>query len=124
MSVKEFIEHYEKRFGEKPNYRAAFGYTEIQIYEAAVRQAGSRQQPLRVGEGGGFSSLIRAHSFAYGTSHLSAALSEVNNLVGNGRVRQAKYILPICSSKNDLAKIAAAFVTLQTSSPEANVAAS
>ena len=39
--VKEFIEHYEKRFGEKPNYRAATGYTEMQIYEAAVKHAGS-----------------------------------------------------------------------------------
>ncbi len=39
--VKEFIEHYEKRFGEKPNYRAATGYTEMQIHEAAVKKAGS-----------------------------------------------------------------------------------
>jgi branched-chain amino acid transport system substrate-binding protein len=39
--VKEFIEHYEKRFGEKPNHRAAIGYTEMQIYEAAVKKAGS-----------------------------------------------------------------------------------
>ena len=39
--VKEFIEHYEKRFGEKPNYRAATSYAEMQIYEAAVKQAGS-----------------------------------------------------------------------------------
>ncbi len=39
--VKEFIEHYEKRFGEKPSYRAAVGYTEMQINEAAVKKAGS-----------------------------------------------------------------------------------
>ncbi len=39
--VKEFIEHYEKRFGEKPNYRAATSHAEMQIYEAAVKQAGS-----------------------------------------------------------------------------------
>ncbi len=39
--MKEFIEHYERRFGEKPNYRAALGYAEMQIYEAAVTQAGS-----------------------------------------------------------------------------------
>ena len=39
--VKEFIEGYEKRFGEKPNYRAATSYAEMQITEAAVKQAGS-----------------------------------------------------------------------------------
>ena len=39
--VQEFIEHYEKRFGEKPNYRDAVGYTEMQITEAAVKKAGS-----------------------------------------------------------------------------------
>ena len=40
-AVKEFIGHYEKRFGEKPTYRAAIGYAEMQIYEAAVKEAGS-----------------------------------------------------------------------------------
>ena len=39
--MKAFIESYEKRYGEKPNYHAALGYTEMQVYEAAVRQAGS-----------------------------------------------------------------------------------
>ncbi len=39
--MKELIEHYEKRFGEKPNYRVPRGYTEIQINEAAVKEAGS-----------------------------------------------------------------------------------
>ena len=39
--MKEFIESYEKRFGEKPNYRVGRGYTEIQINEAAVKKAGS-----------------------------------------------------------------------------------
>ena len=39
--VKEFIERYEKRFGDKPTYRVAQGYTEIQINEAAVKKAGS-----------------------------------------------------------------------------------
>ena len=39
--VKDFIEHYDRRFGEKPNYRAAIGYAEMQIYEAAVRQVRS-----------------------------------------------------------------------------------
>ncbi len=39
--MKAFIESYEKRYGEKPNYHAALGYTEMQVYEAAVSQAGS-----------------------------------------------------------------------------------
>ncbi len=41
LGMKELIEHYEKRFGEKPNYRVPRGYTEIQINEAAVKEAGS-----------------------------------------------------------------------------------
>ena len=36
--MKDFIELYERRFGEKPSYRSAIGYSEMQIYEAAVRQ--------------------------------------------------------------------------------------
>ncbi len=39
--VKAFIESYARRFGEKPNYRAATSYAEMQITEAAVKQAGS-----------------------------------------------------------------------------------
>jgi branched-chain amino acid transport system substrate-binding protein len=39
--MKEFIGNYEKRFGVKPNYHAAFGYGAIQIIEAAVKHAGS-----------------------------------------------------------------------------------
>ena len=37
----EFIENYEKRYGEKPNYHAAIGYDQMQILEAAVKHAGS-----------------------------------------------------------------------------------
>ena len=39
--IKEFVEKYEKRFGEKPNSQAALGYTGMQITEAAVKKAGS-----------------------------------------------------------------------------------
>jgi branched-chain amino acid transport system substrate-binding protein len=39
--MKEFIEKYEKRFGEKPNYHAARGYDGMQIMEAAVKHVGS-----------------------------------------------------------------------------------
>ena len=39
--AKEFVENYEKRYGVKPNYHAAAGYTAMQVYEAAVKKAGS-----------------------------------------------------------------------------------
>jgi branched-chain amino acid transport system substrate-binding protein len=39
--VKEFIESYEKRYGVKPNYHAAAAYGGMQVYEAAVKEAGS-----------------------------------------------------------------------------------
>ena len=45
--MKEFIEKYERRYGEKPNYHAAMGYDAIQIMEAAVKHAG-RFDPERV----------------------------------------------------------------------------
>ncbi len=37
----EFIETYEKHYGEKPNYHAAMGYAAMQIMEAAVKHAGN-----------------------------------------------------------------------------------
>lgn len=39
--VKEYIERYEKRFGEKPNYHAGSTYGALQVTEAAVNKAGS-----------------------------------------------------------------------------------
>ena len=39
--MKEFIENYEKRYGEKPNYHGAHGYAAMQIMEAAVKHAGN-----------------------------------------------------------------------------------
>jgi branched-chain amino acid transport system substrate-binding protein len=39
--MNAFIENYERRYGEKPNYHAAMGYAAIQIMEAAVKHAGS-----------------------------------------------------------------------------------
>ncbi len=39
--MKGFIEGYEKRYGEKPNYHAAGGYAMMQVFEAAVKRAGS-----------------------------------------------------------------------------------
>ncbi|HXU90066.1 MAG TPA: amino acid ABC transporter substrate-binding protein [Methylomirabilota bacterium] len=38
--MKEFIETYEKRFGEKPNYHAGGAYGALQATEAAVKKAG------------------------------------------------------------------------------------
>jgi branched-chain amino acid transport system substrate-binding protein len=39
--MKEFIEAYEKRYGEKPNYHAGTAYGALQVTEAAVKKAGS-----------------------------------------------------------------------------------
>jgi branched-chain amino acid transport system substrate-binding protein len=39
--MKEFIQNYEKRYGEKPNYYAAGSYCVLQVHEAAVKEAGS-----------------------------------------------------------------------------------
>jgi branched-chain amino acid transport system substrate-binding protein len=39
--MKEYIEAYEKRFGEKPNYHAGGAYGALQVTEAAVKKAGS-----------------------------------------------------------------------------------
>jgi branched-chain amino acid transport system substrate-binding protein len=39
--MKEYIERYEKRFGEKPNYHAGSAYGALQVTEAAIKKAGS-----------------------------------------------------------------------------------
>ncbi len=39
--IKDFVEKYEKRFGEEPNYHSSEGYAAMQIMEAAVKAAGS-----------------------------------------------------------------------------------
>jgi branched-chain amino acid transport system substrate-binding protein len=38
--MKEFIEAYEKRYGEKPNYHAGTAYSALQVTEAAIKKAG------------------------------------------------------------------------------------
>jgi branched-chain amino acid transport system substrate-binding protein len=39
--MAEFIAHYEKRYGEKPNYHAGSAYGALQVTEAAIKKAGS-----------------------------------------------------------------------------------
>jgi branched-chain amino acid transport system substrate-binding protein len=39
--MKEYIEAYEKRFNEKPNYHAGGAYGSLQVTEAALKKAGS-----------------------------------------------------------------------------------
>jgi branched-chain amino acid transport system substrate-binding protein len=39
--MQEYIDRYEKRFGEKPNYHAGSTYGALQVTEAAVKKAGS-----------------------------------------------------------------------------------
>jgi branched-chain amino acid transport system substrate-binding protein len=38
--MKEFIEIYEKKYGEKPNYHAGTAYASLQVTEAAIKKAG------------------------------------------------------------------------------------
>ena len=38
--LKEFVENYEKRYGEKPTYHSSEGYAAMQMMEAAVKEAG------------------------------------------------------------------------------------
>ena len=38
--LKEFVENYEKRYGEKPTISASSGYVAMQITEASVKEAG------------------------------------------------------------------------------------
>jgi branched-chain amino acid transport system substrate-binding protein len=38
--MKEFIDAYEKRYGEKPNYHAGTAYAALQVTEAAIKKAG------------------------------------------------------------------------------------
>ena len=42
--MKAFIEAYERRYGEKPNYHAGGAYGALQVTEAAVRRVGSFDQ--------------------------------------------------------------------------------
>ena len=39
--IAEFVENYEKRYGEAPNFHSAEGYVRMQITAAAVKRAGS-----------------------------------------------------------------------------------
>jgi branched-chain amino acid transport system substrate-binding protein len=39
--MKEFIEAYEKKYGEKPNYHAGGAYGSLQVTEAAIKKVGS-----------------------------------------------------------------------------------
>jgi branched-chain amino acid transport system substrate-binding protein len=39
--MKEFIENYEKLYGEKPNYHAGTAYAAMQVTEAAIKKAGT-----------------------------------------------------------------------------------
>jgi branched-chain amino acid transport system substrate-binding protein len=39
--MQEFIDRYEKRFGEKPNYHAGGAYGALQVTESAIKKAGS-----------------------------------------------------------------------------------
>lgn len=39
--MKEFIENYKKRYGDEPNYHSGSAYASMQVFEAAVKKAGT-----------------------------------------------------------------------------------
>ncbi len=39
--IAEFVENYQKRYGQLPTYHVTYGYAGMQIMEAAVKEAGS-----------------------------------------------------------------------------------
>ncbi len=39
--MQDYIDRYEKRFGEKPNYHAGMAYAALQVTEAALKKVGS-----------------------------------------------------------------------------------
>src|SRR5439155_1072514 len=48
--MKEYIERYEKRYGEKPNYHAGGAYGALQVTEAALKHVGAWAGTVRFDE--------------------------------------------------------------------------
>lgn len=98
----EFIEKYEKRYGVKPNYHAAFGYAGLQVLEAAVRDAGSFEpQKVRDALASVAVETIMGHwkANAQGLSTTEGLTFQIQNgqrvIVWPKHMAEAKYILPM-----------------------------
>ena len=100
--MTEFIEKYEQRYGAKPNYHAASAYAEMQILEAAVKDAGSFD-PQQVRDA---LSSIAVKTIIGGYKADTQGMSPIDGLtfqIQNGKraivwpkhMAEAKYILPM-----------------------------
>jgi branched-chain amino acid transport system substrate-binding protein len=100
--LDEFIANYEKRYGVKPNYHAARGYTSLQILEAAVKNAGSFDpEKLRSAMASVTVETVaglRAPD-AQGLSTIEGLTFQIQNgqrvIVWPKKMAEAKYILPM-----------------------------
>jgi branched-chain amino acid transport system substrate-binding protein len=100
--MTEFIANYEKRYGVKPNYHTARGYTAMQILEAAVKDAGSFD-PQKVRDA--LASVAvetimgRWKADGQGLSTIEGLTFQIQNgkrvIVWPKRAAEAKYILPM-----------------------------
>ncbi len=100
--INAFIENYQKRYGVKPNYHAALGYAEMQIVEAAVKDAGSFDaQKVRDAMASMAAKTITGHYKAdpRGVSPGEGLTFQIQNgqrlIVWPKHLAEAKYILPM-----------------------------
>ncbi len=100
--MNEFIDHYESRYGVKPNYHTARGYAEMQILEAAVKEAASFDpQKVRDAMASIAVETIMGHwkADAQGLSTMEGLTFQIQNgkrmIVWPKHLAEAKYILPM-----------------------------
>jgi branched-chain amino acid transport system substrate-binding protein len=100
--MKEFIENYQKRYGSKPNYHAAWGYAAMQILEAAVKNAGSFDpQKLRDALASVSVETVMGHwkADAQGLCTIGGLTIQIQHgkrvIVRPNRMAEVKYILPM-----------------------------
>ena len=100
--MSAFIEHYEKRYGVKPNYHAARGYAAMQILEAAVNKAsGFDPHKLRDAMASIAVETTAGHwkADAQGLGTVEGLTFQIQNgkrvIVWPKQVAEARYILPM-----------------------------
>ena len=100
--IEEFIESYEKRYGVKPNYHAALAYAEMQIVEAAVKNAeGFDAQKVReaMASMGAYTIMGYYRADPRGVSPGEGLTFQIQNgqrrIVWPKHLAEAKYILPM-----------------------------
>ncbi len=98
--IKEFVEKYQKRYGKLPTYHVTYGYSGLQIMEAAVKEAGSFD-PEKVREALATISVLTIRGLfkpnEQGMSPIESVAFQIQNgkrlLVWPAHVAQAKVLL-------------------------------